>query len=378
MNKFCVALLWFGIILFAGKDMQAQNREIIFGTGDFAQMLAAAKTSDKLLFIDCHTSWCGPCKLLAKDVFTIDSVADFFNTNFINMKMDMEKGEGIELKKRYSVEAYPTLLLLNGEGKEIFRSVGGCTAPVLMSRFREGMNPENSISLLEKEFAEGKCESVLAEKYFSALKKGHHQELLAKATADYFREMKVKEICRDEHWNLYDTYVSNIDSPLYHLMIENCKEFKKLRGAAIMEEKWAAAYSLVIFNMLANAPLTEDQYRQYSDDVKKMKIQDEKALFYLNSYLELAHLRANRQYDKYLDIFESGPEGFEPERKLTLAMCLNFMADGTLQQRQRAMALLIREAQAAIERDGKLAPNLNQILGYIQFQLKEGTAKKKE
>ena len=37
----------------------------------------------------------------------------------------MEKGEGPELKNKFSVRAYPTFLFLDGDGKEINRIVGG-------------------------------------------------------------------------------------------------------------------------------------------------------------------------------------------------------------------------------------------------------------
>lgn len=46
--------------------------QLFFGQGidfkniPFEDALALAKTNDKLIFIDFHTEWCGPCKKLAK------------------------------------------------------------------------------------------------------------------------------------------------------------------------------------------------------------------------------------------------------------------------------------------------------------------------
>lgn len=54
----------------------------------------------------CYTSWCGPCKQMAQTTFVDPEVAVFFNEKFINVKVDMEKGEGKELKDRYHVKAY--------------------------------------------------------------------------------------------------------------------------------------------------------------------------------------------------------------------------------------------------------------------------------
>ena len=67
------------------------SAQINFREGGFAEALEAAKSENKLVFMDCYTSWCGPCKALAKDIFTRKDVGDFFNANFINVKYDMEK-----------------------------------------------------------------------------------------------------------------------------------------------------------------------------------------------------------------------------------------------------------------------------------------------
>ena len=85
-----IVLIW--CFWFVGVD--AQNRSIVFREGNWEKILKQAKKEKKLIFVDCYTSWCGPCKMLAKNVFTQDKVADFYNTEFVCVKMDMEKGEG--------------------------------------------------------------------------------------------------------------------------------------------------------------------------------------------------------------------------------------------------------------------------------------------
>jgi thiol:disulfide interchange protein len=98
----------FAAILLCTGNMVAQNRSITFESATFDQSLAKAKQENKLVFVDCMTSWCGPCKQMDKFVFTKDSVADFFNSRFVNLQIDMEKGEGPQLAKEFHVEAYPT------------------------------------------------------------------------------------------------------------------------------------------------------------------------------------------------------------------------------------------------------------------------------
>jgi thioredoxin 1 len=93
-----------------------------------------AGKKEKIIFIDAHTSWCGPCKQMAATSFKNEEVARLFNEKFINLKLDCEKDvDGIEISRVYRVRAYPTLLFINGEGKLIKQEVGFKTAEQLIA-----------------------------------------------------------------------------------------------------------------------------------------------------------------------------------------------------------------------------------------------------
>ena len=78
-------------------------------------------------------SWCGPCKMMTNDIFPQEKVGKYMNENFVCVKYDMEKGEGVELKKRYEVSAYPTFLVIDADGTMVHRFVGYRTANDLLS-----------------------------------------------------------------------------------------------------------------------------------------------------------------------------------------------------------------------------------------------------
>lgn len=110
------------MVLFAAPMLFAQG--IRFENGSWDEALAKAKAENKLLFVDVHTSWCGPCKRMEREVFTREKVGAYCNSNFVNYKLDAEQGVGPEVKERYGVEAYPTFLFLDGDGKLIYKLVG--------------------------------------------------------------------------------------------------------------------------------------------------------------------------------------------------------------------------------------------------------------
>ena len=71
------------------------SAQINFREGGFAEALEAAKSENKLVFMDCYTSWCGPCKLMASKEFVQEKAGEYFNPRFVSVKIDMEKGEKI-------------------------------------------------------------------------------------------------------------------------------------------------------------------------------------------------------------------------------------------------------------------------------------------
>ncbi len=91
---------------------------------DFDEALAEAEKTGKPLFVDAYASWCGPCKWMSAKTFTQKSVGDYYNTHFINVKIDAEKGKGKAFAQKYNIRAYPTLFFIGADGKLIQKTEG--------------------------------------------------------------------------------------------------------------------------------------------------------------------------------------------------------------------------------------------------------------
>lgn len=109
----------------SGLRAQGDATGIQFFHGSFAEAKAKATKENKLIFMDAYTSWCAPCRFMAANVFTDQSVGEYYNAHFVNIKVDMENGEGPELSRAYNVMAYPTLLFISGSGEVKSRTLGG-------------------------------------------------------------------------------------------------------------------------------------------------------------------------------------------------------------------------------------------------------------
>jgi len=114
------------------KTKNTADTGIQFVDLPWAKVLEKAKKEKKIIFFDAYASWCGPCKAMQKNVFTQNEVGAFFNANFINVKKDMEIGEGPQLASRYPIEGYPTLFFIDGNGKVVTSHLGGLDASGLV------------------------------------------------------------------------------------------------------------------------------------------------------------------------------------------------------------------------------------------------------
>ena len=110
------------------------SKGVSFNHFPVEEALKKAAVNKQLIFIDVYAIWCGPCKELDAHVFSQAKVGDFINSNFIPVKLDGESAEGKVILKKYGIEAYPTLLVLDSTGKEITRIVDVLTADQLIEK----------------------------------------------------------------------------------------------------------------------------------------------------------------------------------------------------------------------------------------------------
>ncbi|MEM1121726.1 MAG: thioredoxin family protein [Bacteroidota bacterium] len=112
-------------------------------------VLEMAGNKEKLVFVDFYTTWCLPCKMMDEDVFPDKGISKLFNDNFISYKIDAEKGNGPNLALIYQVQAFPTLLFLDKDGKVLVRKEGAAYHSELRSLAEEAMAASSAANLGE-------------------------------------------------------------------------------------------------------------------------------------------------------------------------------------------------------------------------------------
>ena len=146
----------------------AQEKGIHFEHGNsWEEVLAKAKAENKYIFMDCFTTWCGPCRYMTNTVFPQEKVGDYFNANFINVKvqLDTTASDNEEIKKWYAdandikvdykIQAFPTFLFFAPDGRLVHRMTGGGEAEQFIQRASNALDPAKQYYTLLKKFEDG-------------------------------------------------------------------------------------------------------------------------------------------------------------------------------------------------------------------------------
>lgn len=207
----------------------------------WADILADAGNKNQLIFLDCYTTWCGPCKAMAKDVFPLPEVGKFMNANFINVKKDMEKGEGIDLQEKYKkyIPGYPTYLLINSKGTVVHQVSGYNDAQKFISKMKDGLEQKSWVVMSQK-FIEGERSWGFLYNYLSALESGYQSAEVKKVVAAIAPSFTSEVIAKDSMaYRIFRKYWTDAESPLFLELVTSPAIYRKYKDPERDINEWA-------------------------------------------------------------------------------------------------------------------------------------------
>lgn len=284
MKKYISILM----VILAPFSIVAQGIE--FFEGSWQEVLAESRRSGKLIFMDAYTTWCGPCKMMASKVFPEAEVGTFYNANFVNVKIDMEKGEGVELAGMYGVRAYPTLLFIDSDGEMVHTSVGYHTPAALISLGKDALNPDKQFATSKRKYEEGNRNPEFLKNY--ALMLSHSYDPHANEVAAEYMKLQ-KDWGTKENIHFMVNFLGDTKNKISLYMLENPKSFENVLG----EERVAELKERIIIEELQKhgRSMSEAEFDDMADKVlgEKNKV--------LKEDFKMYYFQLNGQNDKVIE-----------------------------------------------------------------------------
>ncbi len=118
-------------------SFKPKNSKLEFYNGTYDNFLREAKKIKKPIILNFWASWCSPCQKLDKETFANSDFANYANNNFISYKVDIDSYDGMEITDRFSVESFPTILILDHKANFAARLKGYYTPQGLEAELKK-------------------------------------------------------------------------------------------------------------------------------------------------------------------------------------------------------------------------------------------------
>ena len=222
----------------------AQQEGIHFvHNSSWQQVLERAKKESKFILLDAYASWCGPCKWMAKEIFPKPEVGEAINPAYISAEFDMEKGEGLDLAKKYEVRNYPTYLFFDPDGNLVHRSLGSMSAEDFIRVCKDALDSTKQYVTLRKKYLQGQRDSSFLREF--AFVAENAQDSLSKISMLKYFQANNNELNSNTIQFLF-ALTSSLKDTSFNILLNNKEEFYKIIGkeevdATIEELVWNEA-----------------------------------------------------------------------------------------------------------------------------------------
>ncbi|MDR2284691.1 MAG: thioredoxin family protein [Sphingobacterium sp.] len=225
------------------------------------EVVALAEKTGKHIFVDAYTTWCGPCIEMDRNVFPQKEVGDFYNANFINFKIQMDKtvkdsdavkaryADAAWFEKTYTIAAYPCYLFFDPKGNLIHQAGGSRTGPEFVTLGREAIDPNQQIAHMHKLYQEGNRSGTFVLGYLQKLASANDPKM--EVVADDFIAANSSPLT-ETAVDVMMFMTTGAESPYFLQLWKNRAEVIRIKG----EEKGQRYFSRVIESGVMSKAMT--------------------------------------------------------------------------------------------------------------------------
>ena len=318
---------------------------IVFEELSLEEALAKAKAEGKYVFLDCYTSWCGPCKVMSKQVFVRKAVGDLFNPTCINIKLDMENGEGPEIAKRYGVMAYPTMFVLNADGSVKYRLQGGMEAGHFLLKAGNALDPAISYTELKGYGSLSACPLEKQADYIIALCDGGELRDASQEIAAYLKAVEGKTELYPAVWKLCNHFSDRPADPVFQFVVSHWSDFAFVPQAELEGKTERLLFPQYIAYL--SGKMNKQDFAQIKKLVEKAGFRQDYSLVYLDRIVATAD---KKDWKGLMDCYRNEVARLQDAKtRLNLDVLLHYFATGAPASVKEQMVAYVQDCIASAD-----------------------------
>lgn len=209
-----------------------------------------SKASDKLIFLDIYATWCGPCKYLDKNVYTDSTLGEYYNSRFINLKMDGETTFGMQMARKYQLSAYPTMFYINSDEEIITRIVGVREPDPLQDIGKVISENHSEFEYLSLNYEKDSLSAEELSKYQSLLNQIEQNEKAVEVAKKIIPSLTDNEIISEKYKSLIVKSAPDIDSRIFKVVEENKEIIDTVWNSQEIDQFYAGVFNTTLFNAI--------------------------------------------------------------------------------------------------------------------------------
>lgn len=283
----------------------AFSQGIRFEHGSWKEVIEKARQINKPIFLNVYKSWSLPCKQMKFEVFPLAEIGNVYNPNFICYQLDAEKGEGIEIAKKYNVEEYPAYLFINGDEKSFFHAAGLKEAKDFIALSKSAlfaMNDTIPIEVWEKESVEKRNDPAFLAAYIN--KRLRASLPVTMLFDEYLKLIPEEERTSDTVLEMYRKVVHSLNEHTFAIenLLKNKTKFIGKRNDSFNAFLYQTAIHTIWSDVKSNSKdddLLAIAVETY-DQLPKNTVREQRDEIYIDYYL---HTRETDKYLKYATYF---------------------------------------------------------------------------
>jgi thioredoxin-related protein len=241
--------LVFMLVLLLPVAVAAQEKGIHFEHAlSWSDVKAKAKAENKYIFMDCFTTWCGPCKYMSTVIFPQGEAGDFFNDKFVNVEVQLDTtakdndrvkswyADAHTIMTQYAINAFPTYLIFAPDGRVLHRIVGGSnTAKMFINAVQEAFDTTKQYYTKLEQFEKGRRDSGFLRQLALQAHDAYDLPTGKKVAKSYLAGQN--NLFTPAALNLINTYTTRSTDEYFGFVAEHAAEINQVLGAGHAENK---------------------------------------------------------------------------------------------------------------------------------------------